>query len=473
MFLKAIENNITNIGNLISKKDSSEIEYGTLNDLIGGYNLGRTQGINWLTAMAAVHYYNTISPIAKSVNLVGREYSTIETILINKAKGDVFRSHEALKGSVTRVLDKLNNPNPYTTKSLFLKQLANFYQICGNSYILIEALSPEAEPINLYILNPLNINPINGMDGIVKEYQYHMGSWNLSFKRDPAYRYLGMQNGLSYELCPISEFNPNSAASAQTGQSKLTSVYLEIEQFMQSNVHNLSILKRGARPSGILTVEHLSDGQYENVKTQLKSVYSGAENAGNVMIFQGAGEKDFKPLSISNKDMDFLELKKFCQNSIYNNLDIPVALISTDKMTFSNFHDAKYMLYDSNVLPMTNVLNEELTRHLLPRYKGTEGFELGYLEKEIPALQVRYMTVTQQKAALGVLTVDEIRALIDYEQAKDGGDLIPKTQQVNQPSNADVQTKGVVSNDEFRRILAKQGLTDYDINNYEDIYYAS
>jgi len=72
------------------------------------------------------------------------------------------------------------------------------------------------------------------------------------------------------------------------------------------------LLDNAARPSGALVYAGpenavLSDGQFERLKRELEEQYQGTRNAGRPLLLEGG--LDWKAMSLSPRDMDFLEAK--------------------------------------------------------------------------------------------------------------------------------------------------------------------
>ncbi len=475
MFLNALNKTVDKVidNRSFAMQGKSYTPPTSLDTLFGGCTLGSQYGYSWLSAMASINYYSNIAPIAKSVNTVAKEFASIQPVLRNKKTNEYIREFE-LKTPASRVLKLLENPSDDVTGSEFKRESCSFEYITGNNFWVITSLTKDSEPINLEIAKPQDINISYASDGKPAQYNWNFADKNLMFVRENGgYRYFAQRNGLTYEIWHSRNFNPKSSTGNQWGLSPLNPIYMEIEQYMASNVHNLSLLNKGARPSGILLLEGMDDAQYERAKEQMRNCYQGADNAGNVLMFEGTGQKDFKQISISPKDMDFAELKKMVGDSIYNVLDIPLPFVSSENMTLNNYGEAKYILYDLNVLPFSDKLYEELTNFLLLRYKDGEKYELTYIEQEIPALQVRYNQEVERLIKTGVLTYDEARELLGYNPLNEGGNIIYQPLNLV-PVGSTVETKSVrnyTKKDRFINIMEEKGFSSDEIKPYLDKFY--
>ena len=75
---------------------------------------------------------------------------------------------------------------------------------------------------------------------------------------------------------------------------------------------NKALLDNSARPSGALVYSakdggNLTSEQYERLKAELEAGFTGARRAGRPLLLEGG--LDWKAMSLTPKDMDFLEAK--------------------------------------------------------------------------------------------------------------------------------------------------------------------
>lgn len=361
----------------------------------------------------AVLYFSGVAPAAKSINLLSDEFASVVPYPY-----DIDAQKFLERDSDVEAL--LAHPNPTQARGDFLKELGAWWLMSGNVYVMALGLV-DLPPVELRCLKPETITPqVSVRDGYVDEYRYTAVEGTVVFKRHEAgrtFRYLDESGGR--ELFHFKMFNPNG--DMVTGMSKLDQVYYELEQHLSASIHNLSTLKKGARLSGLLMSEQeLGDDQRPRLREQLNTEYAGADNAGAIMLLDGA-KFSFKEMSANLKDMDFLNLKKEVTNAIYLAFDIPLPLVSGDTMTYSNFAEAKLTLYDNGVLPLTRTLYGNLSHALLPRFReDPERVKLWYDEGEITALAPRRTADIKAKKESGVFTINEIRALYGVDPVPNG-----------------------------------------------------
>src|SRR5262245_23016823 len=90
---------------------------------------------------------------------------------------------------------------------------------------------------------------------------------------------------------------------------------------------NKALLDNAARPSGALVVSgsSLSEFQFARLKRELDESYQGHRNAGRPMLLEGG--VDWRPLSLSPKDMDFVEAKAAAAREIALAFGVPPLLL--------------------------------------------------------------------------------------------------------------------------------------------------
>jgi HK97 family phage portal protein len=93
------------------------------------------------------------------------------------------------------------------------------------------------------------------------------------------------------------------------GFSPIEAAATAIDLHNQASKWNKALLDNAARPSGALVYAaregRLSPEQFERLKAELQEGFQGAKNAGRPLLLEGG--LDWKPLSLSPKDMDFIE----------------------------------------------------------------------------------------------------------------------------------------------------------------------
>lgn len=388
-----------------------------------------------LAAQQAINYYSNCAPLYTAINWIAQEGSSINIKLFDPKKDSFIDKHP--------VLDLLAAPNADSTYEEFMYALITFLQLTGNSYLVADG-PVNRPPISIHNTPPQSLSWTMADDGYPKSFQVSSVNDSHTFLRkivNSRFRYYEQD---MRELWQIKTFNPDTTNFKIVGKSPLNSIYYEIEQYLSSSIHNLSLLKRGSTINGIFKHGNkLTDDSYRRLQSQIDMFFSGENNAGRTFLAEDG--LDFIPTSQSNKDMDFLELKKNVTETIYNLFRIPLPSVSAETMTLANMDAAKLDLYDNAVTPAINRIYAELTNFLLSRYPNTEGMYFTYDPSEILALESRKNENLKFLQSLNILTTNELRRLVGYENLDAGGDSLYQPA-ANIPFAKDVNVESIDKN---------------------------
>lgn len=379
----------------------------------------RGRGSESISTYQALRYYAEGSVIFDAVDEISSKGSPITPVLWDRVSEEFIKSHP--------LLDLLARPNADMRGKQLRTGWLVYWLVTGNVPMISSGL-PGSEPSELWVYAPYCLNLVKSGTGQLGRVQLNMQNETVMFQRDEQDRYVGGPGGI-YQLQLSREFNPFSAKQGMWGMSKLNPLFYEIEQLMSINVHNNSLLKRGATPSMLFSAQgNLSDEQFERLKQQVELYYSGAANAGRPML--GENGMDAKPLTTSNKDMDYKSLTESLATRVYNVFNVPLPQVSTASQTYSNYETSRLRLYDEAILPVVQEMFDELGTFLIPMYRDLEGgggisrYMITYDDNDIPALETRRIENLVRVNKTGVISVNEQR--MDY-LAKDevaGGDEI-------------------------------------------------
>ena len=91
----------------------------------------------------------------------------------------------------------------------------------------------------------------------------------------------------------------------------------------------------------------------ERLKGELEASFSGAANAGRPLLLEGG--LDWKPLSLTPKDMDFAESKAAAAREIALAFGVPPMVMGLPgDNTFANYAEANRSFWRQTVLPLVS-----------------------------------------------------------------------------------------------------------------------
>lgn len=312
------------------------------------------------------------------------------------------------------LLSLLRQPNPLQGASEFFESVYGFYLIAGNSYV--EQVAPNNTPRELWSLRPDRMRVIAGSHGAPEGYRYQANGNHKDFRADPL-----TGDG---RILHLKSFHP---LDDWYGMSPLEAAAFSIDQHNDAAKWNAALLQSGARPSGAIVYkpqngqnDSLTDDQRRHLKDEIAEFFSGAGNAGKPMVLEGG--LDWREMSMSPKDMDWLSGKDVSAREIAMAFHVPPQLIGIDgSMTFANFEQARLALFDDAILPMVEHVKTELNRWLAPKFGS--GIRISYDTDAIEALSPRREKVWQRISSADFMTVNEKRAALGLSPVANGDAL--------------------------------------------------
>lgn len=239
----------------------------------------------------------------------------------------------------------LNKPNPEQTQLELIEAFYGHLQVAGNAYL--EAVSFEdSPPRELYVLRPDRMKVIAGPRGWPIGWEHSAGANVTRFERDPF-----------TQRAPILHLKLFHPADDWYGQSPMQAAAFAIDIHNAGAAWNKALIDNSARPSGALVysgsngAERLSLEQFERLKAELEGAHSGAAHAGRPLLLEGG--LDWKPMSLTPTDMDFIEARHAAAREIALAFGVPPMLLGIPgDNTYANYKEANLALLRQTALPL-------------------------------------------------------------------------------------------------------------------------
>jgi HK97 family phage portal protein len=307
------------------------------------------------------------------------------------------------------LLDLIARPNPRQDGAQFLEAVATHLLLAGNAYV--EAVALEGAPRELHVLRPDRMKLVPGADGWPEAYEYTVAGRTVRFEQ-------------SAPLPPILHLTLMHPLDDHYGLAPLEAAAVAVDTHNAAATWNKALLDNAARPSGALVFAAaegavLSDGQFERLKRELADEYQGARNAGRPLLLEGG--LDWKPMSLSPKDMDFMEAKHTAAREIALAFGVPPQLLGIPgDNTYSNYQEANRVFFRACVLPFANRIGAALAHWLVPAFGQVRVIADA---DQIDALSVDRAALWSRITDAPFLTLNEKRAVVGYGPLE-GGDRL-------------------------------------------------
>ncbi len=260
----------------------------------------------------------------------------------------------------SNVLQLLEHPNPFMSQSELLEKTSMFLDLRGKAFWYI-AKDGIGRPKEIWLISPLDMWIIPDKDNFIKGYLYKAGAVQVPLDPDEVIFF-----NFPDPLNPYNGIGPAQAA----GNSLETDKY--------SAQWNRNFFYNNADPAGIVSIPDVDEEEYDRVVEQWNDKYKGVDNCKRTAIVKG-GTVTYTPIQISQKDMDFYNLRQMSRDEILGAFGIHKSILGiTDDVNRANAETAEYSFAKHVIRPRLRKLKDKLNNELVPMFRTKE--ELKYTD---------------------------------------------------------------------------------------------
>lgn len=303
----------------------------------------------------------------------------------------------------------LARPNPEQTGVELLEAFYGHLQVSGNAYLEATSLD-EAAPSELYVLRPDRMQVVPGADGWPVGWEHRVGAQVRRFERDP------LSNDAP--ILHLKLFNPRDD---WYGMSPMEAAGYAIDIHNAGGAWNKALIDNAARPSGALVfsgvggADRLSEDQFRRLKLELEEMHAGAANAGRPMLLEGGLE--WRPMSLTPADMDFIEARFAAAREIALAFGVPPMLLGIPgDNTYSNYREANLAFWRQTALPLAMKAARGLEAWIGDRWPEAGPAAVHVDVERVPALAVEREALWARVGAADFLDTNEKRRLAGVEE---------------------------------------------------------
>lgn len=300
------------------------------------------------------------------------------------------------------ILDLLAKFNPFQTKSEFLKTTLINKKLTGEAFWL-KVRNGKGEVAELWNLRPDLMGVVSDPEKYIKHYEF----WTAKGKKE------------IFQPEDIIHFKEPDPLNPLRGMSPLKPASTRIETEKAAAAYQANFFKNNARPDALLlTEESLDTEQRDQMMTSWEERHEGSSSGGKLGFLEG-GMK-YQQVSISQREMDYIESMKFTRDDILVAFGVPKGVITLDDVNYANAEASMRMFMSEVVAPEMDQLEETINEFMVIPDFGEEFYI--YHTDPVPPNPTK--TREDNTAGYGKwLTVNEIRATLGLEPIE-GGDVI-------------------------------------------------
>lgn len=388
-----------------------------------------------LSDLNSIEQYGKSLYVYAAINKIAQKVSAIDLKVfeILNSKGDIreYVTHE--------VLDLLYRPNPFQTRSEFWKITTINKKLTGETFWL-KVRNPRGKVIELWNLRPDMMTIISDPQNFIKGYTLRkLDGTEVAFEPK--------------DIIHFKEPNPNDTyrglSPIKPAQSRIMT-----EDFATRFQKNF--FENNARPDALLISEDsLAKEQREELAASWNAKHQGKGKSSRIGILEGGMQ--YQQVSVTQKEMDYIESLKFTRDDILVAFGVPKSVITTDDVNLANANSGLKTFLSETILPeitsLVEVINEML---IIPDF----GERL-YVDFEDPTPLDRQMQLNEFTAGYGKwITANEIRAALNLEPMPNGDVLAdPNSRFATPPPQDDSQKVFRGKNHLLRKMKLLEGFS--------------
>lgn len=369
--------------------------YDTSSSTVNSENI--TQNIDEDTAMGIASLYQGITIISDTIASMPiylyRNNDGFQEMLVDDPRNNI------MSGMANEVLTS------YNLKKVMVKDLILY----GNSYVKIVRGKGDTVESLYYLPNEV-VTPKSDSNGYyfeIKEFDTGVDGEKVDSEVVDFYDMLLLIRNNKY----------NSVKGTGLLDIAKDTLSLAVEE----NTYLNNLFRNGLSARAILSSKTpLKREIKQKLKQDLKSFYSGAKNAGTIMVLEG--DMNLVPLTLSPQDIKLIEQKTFTISEVARYLNIPKHMLNLDRGQglYSNITQERLNLMFNTLTPYTVAIEESLNQKLLTEDERSQGlffkFDTSELLRLTPQDQAQYML---QLYSTGVVTVEEVRKALSLGSDED------------------------------------------------------
>jgi HK97 family phage portal protein len=380
----------------------------------------------------SLYVYACVSKIAEKLASID-----LDLYKVVNSRGDTKEvlNHEAL--------DLIYKPNADQTKAEFIENLAVNMELSGEAFILKIRNEKGNRLIGLRNIKPSIVTIVKTVENDVLGYDINTGAGNARYLVD--------------DIIHIKYFNPNDITR---GFAPVTAAKNRIETEAMAVNFQRDFFLHNARPDGIIKLAGAANKEQKNELREdwERRVKGGFSKNSRVAILEGG--MDYQQISVSQREMDYIDSLKFTRDDILVAFKVPKPVIAiTDDVNLANAKTAMQIFLSETINPKMERIVEKLNEELI----YTEYDVRLELRHEDPTPENRSAKLIEYKDGLlaGYLSINEVRTWEGLEPIEGGWSYYKPMNMLEigilSQSQADANAKAIQSHTVIKKLKAMRG----------------
>lgn len=299
-------------------------------------------------------------------------------------------------------LDLIYKPNPFQTKTDFIENMVINLKCTGDAFIY-KVRNNSGKVVELWNLRPDYMTIVKDPVNFIKGYEFAKSDGTTA-------------KFVPQDIIHIKYPNP---LNQYLGLSPLAAAQKRVQTEEYATQWQRDFFLNSARPDALIKNPQttLTQDQKQDIKDGWNKKYRGVGNSSKVAILEGG--LDYQLISISQKEMDFIESMKFTRDDILVAFHTPKPIVAiTDDVNRANAETAMYIFLSETIEPEIRRIVENFNEQLCYDEFGDEF----YYDFEDPTPANRDLELREYKEGLeaNYLLINEVRGKEGLAPVKGG-----------------------------------------------------
>jgi len=346
------------------------------------------------TYSKSLYVYACVSKIAQKVGSIDWHlYQIINT------KGEVKEIDNS------PLLNLIYKPNPFQTKAEFWESIVIDKKLCGNAFIF-KVRNNYGKVVELWRLSPDRVTIISDSTSFIKGYEY---------RKDDGTTILFRPEDIIHDKYP-------SPLEQHLGLAPLQPAAVRVDTEEFGSKYQRDFFLNNARPDGILHTEgRLTPQQRTDIKESWARRHQGIGKSSKMALIEGG--MTYQQISISQREMDYIESMKFTRDDILVAFGVPKPIVAvTDDVNLANAETGMNIFLSETIKPEMSRIVEKINEELVIPDFGEQYF-FDFVDPT-PNDEVFALDRQTRLVMANIMTINEARKENGLAPLKDGGDSI-------------------------------------------------
>jgi phage portal protein BeeE len=292
----------------------------------------------------------------------------------------------------------LSRPNPLDSRFELLESTFSYHRVTGNSYWWLNRRDANSAPVEIWPIPPYQMRPIPDGRLYLKGYAFSPeGFYGNTWQERPMFLLE------PWEVVHFKTFNP---LSRFVGLSPIEALAIDAAADLKMQEWNGNFFgEDNAKLPGMLAfADPIPDPDWTKIQADIKAQTGGVRRQLMMIRNAGKGGVSWLQMSLSQKEMAFLESRHFNKEEIFAMFAPGLSSVLDVNATEANASAGKGTFIEQSVWPALMAAGEKVTNDALPAY----GRNLMGAFNDI-RVKDRELLLQEQQQAEHALSIDEIR----------------------------------------------------------------